>query len=93
MSERIQKAARDRAEAARQRERNARERARRNQERGDWAMERLHRQSAELQADAAKDAEQLIELDQQIEGDQLDGGRARAGESKRIRSRRRSQAN
>jgi hypothetical protein len=33
---------------------------------------RVHRHSAELQADAAADAETLLELDQEIEGDQLD---------------------
>jgi hypothetical protein len=34
-------------------------------------MARLHRNSAELHADAASDAETLLELDQQIEGNQL----------------------
>jgi hypothetical protein len=34
-------------------------------------MARLHDDAAELQADAASDAESLIELDRQIEGDQL----------------------
>jgi hypothetical protein len=34
-------------------------------------MARLHRRAAELQADAASDAETLLELDRQVEGDQL----------------------
>jgi hypothetical protein len=71
VSKRRQENAKARAEAARDRERNARERARLNEERGDDKMARLHQDSAERQADAASDAETLIELDRQIEGDQL----------------------
>jgi hypothetical protein len=71
MSERIQKNAKHRADAARQREQNARQRARSNEERGDLEMARLHRNSADLQADAAVDAETLLELDREVEGDQL----------------------
>jgi hypothetical protein len=33
---------------------------------------RLHRNTAELHADAAANADTLVELDQEIEGDQLD---------------------
>ncbi len=62
----------DRADGARTRERNTRERARRSEGRGDHMGARLHRNSAELQADAAAGAETLLELDQEIEGDQLD---------------------
>ena len=34
---------------------------------------RLHRNTAELQADTAANADTLIELNQEIEGDQRDG--------------------
>ncbi|MGN6168668.1 MAG: hypothetical protein ACTHQQ_10935 [Solirubrobacteraceae bacterium] len=71
MSERIQENAKDRARAAHQRAQRARKRASANEQRGNEELARLHRQSAELQADAASDAETLLELDQQIEGDQL----------------------
>jgi hypothetical protein len=71
VSKQRQQNARARAKAAREREQNARERARRNEERGDPEMARLHDHAAELHADAASDAETLIELDRQIERDQL----------------------
>ena len=71
MSKQRQENAKARATAARDRERNAWERARLNEERGDHELARLHHHAAELQADAASDAETLIELDRQIEGDQL----------------------
>jgi nucleotide-binding universal stress UspA family protein len=71
VSKQRQKKAQALAKAAREREQNARERARRNQEHGDPEMARLHDHAAELHADAASDAETLIELDRQIEGDQL----------------------
>jgi hypothetical protein len=71
MSKRIQQNAQDRVAAAHQREQNARERARVNESRGNRTMARLHRDSAELQADAASAAKTLLELDKQIEGDQL----------------------
>ena len=68
----------ERADAARKRERNTRERntrerARRSEARGDRMAARLQRNTAELHADAAANADTLIELDQEIEGDQLDG--------------------
>lgn len=72
MSERIQKEAKQRADAAHQREANARQRARENEERGQPGMARLHRNSADLQADAASDAETLLDLDKEAEGDQLE---------------------
>ena len=72
MSRRVQKNAKERADAARERERSARERARRSEARGDRVAARLHRNTAELHADAAANADTLIELDQEIEGDQLD---------------------
>lgn len=71
MSERVQRDAKARAEAAHERESRARERARLNRERGDEASARRHDQSAELQADAAKDAETILKLDQELDGDQL----------------------
>ena len=71
MSERVQQQAKARAEAARQRERRARERAQASEKRGDLGLKRLHRASAERQADVASKAKTLIDLDQQIEGDQL----------------------
>lgn len=66
MSERIQENAKERGDAARQREQDARQRARSNEERGDLEMGRLHRNSAELQADAASDAKTLFELDRKL---------------------------
>ena len=72
VSERRQKKAQERVEAARERERKARLRARVTEEHGNPTVARLHRKSAELQADAASDAETLLKLDQQIEGDQLE---------------------
>ena len=72
VSKRIQENAKDRARAAREREQHARQRARANEKRGNENLARLHRNSADLQADAAADAEALLELDRQIEGDQLD---------------------
>lgn len=73
MSRRVQQRvrAKARAEAARARGRNARERAQHSDERGRHLEARVHRNSAQLLADAAADAEILIELDQQVEGDQL----------------------
>jgi aminoglycoside phosphotransferase (APT) family kinase protein len=71
VSRRIQQNALDRGRAAREREKNARERARVRAESGDHDIARLHLRSAELQADAASDADTLLELDQQVEGDQL----------------------
>lgn len=55
-------------DAAQRRERKARERARAGEERGLPSIARLHRKSAELQADAAADAKTLLELDEEIEG-------------------------
>jgi hypothetical protein len=72
MSKRLQQRAKDRADAARRREQTTRERARHSEARGDRMAARLHNYSAELQADAAADAETLLELDQELEGDQLD---------------------
>jgi hypothetical protein len=72
MSKRIQENAKKRAVAARERERNTRERERQSKARGNQREARLHRNSAELHADAAADAETFLELDQEIEGDQLD---------------------
>lgn len=72
MSKRIQENAKKRADAARQRERNARERERLSEARGNQTQARLHRSSAELHADAAVHAETLLDLDQDIEGDQLE---------------------
>ena len=63
----------ERADAARKRERNTRERARRSEARGDRMAARLQQNTAELHADAPANADTLIELDQEIEGDQLDG--------------------
>lgn len=71
MSKERQKNAKARAKAARNREQNARERARLNEESGHRELARVQRSSAERHADAASDAESLIKLDQQIEGDQL----------------------
>ena len=71
MSERIQENAKDRARAAHERELDARQRTRANEQRGNETLARLHRNSAELQADDASAAEALLELDQQIEGAQL----------------------
>jgi hypothetical protein len=71
MSKRIQQNAQDRVDAAHQREQNARERARVNEARGNRTMARVHRDSAEHQADAASSAESLLNLDRHIEGDQL----------------------
>jgi hypothetical protein len=73
MSERIQQNATKRVQAARRREQNARERAQANEDRGNAENAHRHRVSAELQADAASDAETLLELDKHIEGDRLEG--------------------
>ncbi len=72
MSERIQRRAKKNAEARRQREQNARGRAEAAEERGDPMVARLHRQTADLQREAAEDSEALLEADRKIEGDQLD---------------------
>ncbi len=72
MSRRIQQNADARARAAREREEKARQRALRNEQEENHELARLHRNAAELQADAAADAETLLELDQKVEGDRLD---------------------
>jgi len=72
MSRRLQKAAKERADAAREREGNARARAHGSEPSGDRVAATLHRHTAELHADSAATADTLMELDQEIEGDQLD---------------------
>lgn len=72
MSKRVQQRAKARADAARERERNAREGRSTATNRGRHTEARVHRNSAELHADAAADAETLIELDQEVGGDHLD---------------------
>ena len=70
MSELIQRKADEQANARRQREKSARERAEANRQRGERILARLHDEAADLQADAAEDAERLAEADRQAEGDQ-----------------------
>jgi hypothetical protein len=71
MSDKVQRAARDRRDAAEEREDNAREREKSNLERGDEMNARRHRHSAERQAIAARAAERLRRADAAIEGEQL----------------------
>jgi hypothetical protein len=76
MSEKVQRAARDRRDEAEQRERNARGREAGSRERGDEMNARRHRHSAERQAEGARAAERLRRVDAAIEGDQIGEGAA-----------------
>lgn len=71
MSKQKQTAARDRRNAAERREENARERAQRNRDRGDPMLARIHERSAEAQRDAANAAQESLDADRLVEGDQL----------------------
>jgi hypothetical protein len=71
MSEKLQRAARDRRDAAEEREDNARRRETGTRERGDEMNARRHRHSAERQAAGARAAERLRRADAAVEGDQL----------------------
>lgn len=76
MSEKKQRAARERREAALEREERARERAERQRELGDEYVARIHERSADAQHQAAVAAEDVRVADIGIEGDRLGEGTA-----------------
>jgi hypothetical protein len=73
VSSRIQRNALRRARDARRRAENARQRGAAAEARGDSLLARLHLDSAARQEAAAQNAETLIKLDREVEGDQLEG--------------------